>query len=382
MKSLLLKLSIRLFGMGQTSTFGIVGGSGATGRAVVSELVKSSDGEILIGGRDLARATASAAKLGGRISAAHLDVLDAGSLDEFCGRCSIIVNCAGPVMVLQDRVAQAAFRSRCHYVDVAGLGFVKERMLPHCPEIAELGLSYVVSAGWAPGLTELLPVYAHAQARAKMDSIESLTVYFADSGAWTDNALRDGVWYLRKVGLAKPCYFRKGEWVRAKMSESSRKVDLGGPIGLRRFSMFSMPELNEVGRRFTDCDVFTYSYLAGIQNAVAAATIALAPLPEQLGVRLLRNIFRRNRLPVAGFVVAQITGRSQGRGASFSAQAVFQQHRDYWINGLVPAQVAAMISEGAGVQPGVHFLADAVDPIAFMADLRKSGVEQTESWGL
>jgi saccharopine dehydrogenase (NAD+, L-lysine forming) len=162
--------------MSRTNTFGIVGGYGATGRAVVSELLKSSDGEILIGGRGLSRATASATKLGGRVSAVHLNVLDGHSLDDFCGRCSIIVNCAGPVMLLQDRVAQAALRARSHYVDVAGLTLVKERMLPHAQEIADLGLRFVVSAGWMPGISELVPAYANVRARSKMESIESLTV--------------------------------------------------------------------------------------------------------------------------------------------------------------------------------------------------------------
>ena len=97
----------------------------------------------------------------------------------------------------------------------------------------------MVSAGWTPGITELLPVYAHAQAGSQMDSIESLSVYFSDSGEWSDNALRDGVWHLRQAGLPKPGYFRKGEWVRATMSEASGKVDLGDPVGLRRFSLFS-----------------------------------------------------------------------------------------------------------------------------------------------
>ena len=117
--------------MSRTVTFGIIGGYGATGRVVVSELWKSCKGEILIGGRDLAKGTALAQEPGSRVSAAHLDVLDGRSLDDFCSQYSIIVNCAGPVMVLQDRVAQAAFRRRCHYIDVAGLTFVKERMLRH-----------------------------------------------------------------------------------------------------------------------------------------------------------------------------------------------------------------------------------------------------------
>lgn len=347
---------------------------------VVSELMKSCGDQLLIGGRDPARLKSLAAEFGDRVSAARLDVLDASSLDEFCSRCSVIVNCSGPVMLLQDRVAQAALRGHCHYVDLAGMSVVKERLLPHSREITDLGLLFVISAGWTPGLTELLPVYAHALAKSRMDSIESLHVYFTDSGEWSDNALRDGVSYLRQTGLSRPGYFRKGEWVRAKMSETSRKVNLGDPIGLRRFSLFSMPELNETGRRLTDCDFFIYSYLAGFRNAVAATMLALLPLPEKLSVRLLRGIFRRNRLPFAGLVAVDVSGHSGGCIAVLRARTVFEAGRDYWLNGVVLATAARMIAAGKGVQAGVHFLSDAVDAISFMAELRKAGVQQTETF--
>lgn len=367
--------------MSRAVTFGVVGGYGATGRIVASELWTSCNGEILIGGRDLAKGKALAAEFDRRVSAAYLDVLDAHSLDDFCSRCSIIVNCAGPVMALQDRVAQAAFRRRCHYVDAAGMSLVKERMLPHSREIGDLGLSFVVSAGWMPGLSELVPIYADAQARAtaRMDAIESLTVYFGDSGEWSTNALRDGFWYIRQSGLRRPGYFRKGEWTRAKMSEASRRVDLGNPVGAGRFAMFFTPELGEVGRRLNHCDVFTYTYLSGFRTAIAATLMALVPLPEGLGVRLVRNAFRGNRLPVDGFVAAQILGRSLARRLALTVQIVYRERRDYWIHGLALATVARLVSGSEGVQAGVHFLADAVDPIAFMAELRKAGVEQTEN---
>jgi len=161
--------------MSGTVTFGIVGGYGASGRAVASELWKCSAGNILIGGPNLDKATALAEELrtqgcvrsqegtsvrsqegvgvrseegssvasqgvDGTVSAVTLDVLDARSLDEFCSQCSVIVNCAGPVTVLEDRVAQSAFRNRCHYIDAAGMSIVKERMLPHSREIQDLGL--------------------------------------------------------------------------------------------------------------------------------------------------------------------------------------------------------------------------------------------------
>jgi len=365
--------------MSRAVTFGIVGGYGATGRIVASELWKSCDGEILVGGRDLAKGKVLAAKFDSRASVVQFDILDDRSVDDFCGRCSIIVNCAGPVMLLQDRVAQAAFRARCHYIDAAGMSVVKERMLPHRKEIEDRGLSFVVSAGWNPGLSELVPVYADAQARARMDTIESLTVYQADSGEWSSNALRDAVWYVRKSGLQSPGYFHKGEWTRVKMSQASRRVDLGDPVGPGRFALYSTPELSEVGRRLNDCDVITYAFVSGFRTIMAITLMALVPLPEGLSVPLFRNVFRRNRLPVDGFVSAQILGRSQGRRLALTVQVVYRERRDYWIHGVVLATVARMVSQSKGVQAGIHFLAEAVDPIAFMAELRKAGVEQTEN---
>jgi hypothetical protein len=281
--------------------------------------------------------------------------------------------------LLQDRVAQAAFRQHCHYIDAAGMGVVKERLLAHNEQIAALGLSFVISAGWTPGLTELLPVYAYTQAKSRMDSIESVSAYSSDSGEWSANALRDGVAFIRRTGVAKPGYFRNGEWVRAKTSEASRKVDLGDPIGLRRFSLFSMPELNDVGRRLTDCDFLAYAYLSGFRNALAFLMIALLPLSESSCIRLLRNMFRRNRLPVAGFVEAHVTGHSEGRAAVMKTRITFDAGHDYWMNAVALATVARTVLAGKGVQSGVHYLSSAVDPAALMAELRKSGVQQTQS---
>jgi short subunit dehydrogenase-like uncharacterized protein len=365
--------------MSQTARFGIVGGYGATGRVVVSELWKNCPGEIRIAGRDLAKGQALAATFDGRVSSAQLDVLDEPSLDRFCSECSIIVHCGGPVMRLQDRVAQAAWRGRCHYVDLAGLSLVKERLLPHSQEITEHGLSFVVSAGWLPGLSELLPVYAHARARTSMDTIESLTVYFGDSGEWSTAAFQDMAWFLRRIGLRRPGYFGKGERVPVKMHQASLRVDLGGRVGLRRFSLQSIPEQDEIGRRLNDGEVFFYCYLAGFRAALAAALAALLPLPNGLSVRMLRRAFRRTSLPVGGFVVVRVLGHAHGRPLALTAEFTYDKHRDYWINGLAVATVARLLSEGKGVQPGVHFLTDAVDPVAYMAELRKGGIEPSEN---
>lgn len=345
----------------------------------MSELWKSCAGDIVIAGRDSSKAQSLAAQFEGKVSPATLDVLDERALDAFCKRCSVIINCAGPVMLLQDRVAQASFRNRCHYVDPVGLGLIKERILPNSRDIEVAGLSFVISAGWMPGVSELVPTYAESQARTRMDSIDSISVCFGDSGEWSENALRDAAWFVHQSGLRNPGYFHKGEWIRAKMSVALfHRIDLGDPVGARRFGLVSTPEFTELGRCFNDCDFFSYAYLSGLQTAIAATVMAVVPLPESVGVRLMRNVFRRNRLPVDGFAWACAIGHFGCETRSLTVQVVYRGRRDYWIHGVALATVARMILEGKGVKPGVHYAADAVDSAAFMAELRKAGVEQTE----
>jgi hypothetical protein len=77
-------------------------------------------------------------------------------------------------------------------------------MAAHAREVAERGLSFIVSAGWLPGLTELLPSYAHMHARSSMQTVESVKVFFGDSGEWSTAAYEDMAWHLRRAGLRNP----------------------------------------------------------------------------------------------------------------------------------------------------------------------------------
>jgi hypothetical protein len=107
--------------------------------------------------------------------------------------------------------------------------------------------------------------------------------------------------------------------------------------------------------------------------------IALLPMPIALAVRILRPALRARLLPVGGFNVVEIRGRCGLRDVSHRHQLIFDRGGEYWINAVVAATVARLISDGQRVKPGVQFLVDAVDPIAFMAELRRAGLAITES---
>jgi hypothetical protein len=362
--------------MTTSGVFGVVGGYGASGVVVAGELARLPGSEVLIGGRAIEKARAAAERMGKNVSAARVDVFDDRSVSEFCARCSTVIHCGGPVSVLQDRVAQAAWRRRCNYVDVAGLSIVRERMLAHHEEMERAGLACVVSAGWLPGLTEMAAVYAHTRARALMGEVESITAYFGDSGEWSENAMRDAAWHMRRSGVPKPACFRKGERMRISIREGSVKADLGEPVGSARFSSFWTGEMSEVGARLRDCDVFSFAYVPSMRAAMTAAMVAALPMSNDRAASVLGRALRGRGLRVGGFAVVKVAGRSRGMA---TVRLSFKRGEEYRINGLVPAIVARMIHEGA-VRPGVRFLADAVGAESFVTELRKSGVEISEDF--
>jgi hypothetical protein len=138
----------------------------------------------------------------------------------------------------------------------------------------------------------------------------------------------------------------------------------------------------ELMAQLKGCDGRAYTYLPARGSAVVGSLVALLHLPEAFAMRKMRAALRAESLPVGGFSVIEIQGRSEGRDVSHCYQLTFEKGLEYWMNAVVAATAARLISEGGGVKTGVHFLTDAVDPLTFMRELRKAGVSQKESFGV
>lgn len=248
-------------------------------------------------------------------------------------------------------------------------------MMPRNQELVDRGLSCVVSAGWLPGLTELLPAYAARLAKNSMDAIQSLTVYCGDDGEWSDNALHDALWYVRKFGRRRPRYMHEGKWVRARLSEVLVENDFEAPLGRSLCTMSCLPEMHEViSREFAGCNACVYTYLPARSTAAIGSLIALLPIPSNLALRMLRRALRAPSLSVGGFSIVEIRGSRGAAPVLHRHGLTFDKQGEYWMSGVVAATVARLILQGQIVKPGVHFLAGAVDPLAFVQELRLSGV--------
>lgn len=136
----------------------------------------------------------------------------------------------------------------------------------------------------------------------------------------------------------------------------------------------------ELMGRFKGCDGRAYTYLPSRRTAVVGS-FALLPLPLDFAIRRLRTALLAESLPVGGFSVVEIQGRNEAHEVSHRYRVTFERGREYWMNAVVAATVARLISEGGGVKTGVHFLMDAVNPVTFMEELRRVGISpQMESF--
>lgn len=103
-----------------------------------------------------------------RLSWSRVDIYDDSSLARFCRGCTVVLNTAGPSMIIGDRIARAADQAGAHYADAFGGGLLASRLQadPLSPD------RYVIhSAGIYPGLSELLPRWL---ADIHFDNVQSL----------------------------------------------------------------------------------------------------------------------------------------------------------------------------------------------------------------
>ena len=103
----------------------VVGGAGAFGGRLVDGLVRTAEFDVVVAGRDLARAEAKAAACGPRARAVRFDAAAATPEALRATGAFVVADAAGPFQGADYRLARAAIAAGLHYVDLAdGRDFV------------------------------------------------------------------------------------------------------------------------------------------------------------------------------------------------------------------------------------------------------------------
>ncbi|GEK15643.1 NAD-dependent epimerase/dehydratase family protein [Aliivibrio fischeri] len=164
-------------------TIAVLGGYGDVGQATCRYLLSLGLGPIRIGGRN---AEINQVIDDSQVSYQYANFLDESSLNEFVRNCHLVINCAGPSHLIDDRLATVARANNIPYIDVAGDDPLYHTLIS--TDYQETGHTAVLSAGLQPGLTGLLPLWVAQQIDF---DIHHLTSYFVLFDRFTQVAADD-----------------------------------------------------------------------------------------------------------------------------------------------------------------------------------------------
>ncbi|MDG4800823.1 NAD(P)H-binding protein [Micromonospora sp. WMMD980] len=337
----------------------LVGASGGVGRHALAHLLAWTVDTVRAGGRHPGRLPAGDA----RVQAYPVDLTDPDGLDAFCAGCHTVVNCAGPAGTVGDRVARAAARAGAAYVDAAGDDGLY-RAVAALPDAAERVA--VISAGMMPGLSGLLPAYlaGHLPGARRLTGWVGGRDGFSPGAAWDFLAVGDS-------GYGEPLAAwrdgaRRGRALAAHADVTVPFFD--EPVLLQPYLS---TETERLAGRLGLTDVDWWSAFAGdrVPAALAAGARRAGGGPAELAAAadaLCRaaelDAFGRPRYQV---LLVELTSPAGSRVLVC---------RGVGANALTGAAVAlgAVAAAAGDLPPGVHHLAEVVDPTWAVDRLRTS----------
>ncbi len=261
------------------ATILVLGGYGNFGYRIAEVLARESDVQLLIAGRDAARAVEAAMRIGVNATSAVLDYRASDFADRLrTYRVDVVVNAAGPFQDQDYSVARACLAARCHYVDIAdardfvtnigtlnGAALANDVLLVSGASSVP-GLSSAVVKRYRDRFAELSDVELAITAGAKPPGTASLRSVFAYTGKR----------FLR---------FQRGAWRYVYGWQDARCIKFG-PLGRRWLMNCDVPDLC----LFPGAYRVTRSVVFRAGTGMSIATLSLWVLSWLVRARMIRQL--------------------------------------------------------------------------------------------
>ncbi|HEY6102800.1 MAG TPA: saccharopine dehydrogenase NADP-binding domain-containing protein [bacterium] len=364
------------------ATILILGGYGATGRALARHLLRESDVHLVIAGRRLEKSRRFAEALGTefgrqRLAAIAADAADPATLRPALAGVEVLV-VTSPTTHFAENVARAALETGVDYLDVQ-LSAQKLKVLQSlASEIARAGRCFITEAGYHPGLPAAMVRYAASH----LDRLDrALTAGYLSIGRGL--AFSEAVDELMEVFRRYDArVFRSGQWIPPGR-DYARRVDFRGEIGVRTcYPMFFeelrplpdlYPSLKELGFYISGTHWFT----DWVITPIAIGALKLAPRhalrPTGRLVWWAMQAFARPPFQVT--LLVEAIGLKDGQPTRVTATV---SHPDgYEITAIPVAACLLQYLDGTARRPGLWMMGHLVDPLRLFKDMERMGVSTT-----
>jgi saccharopine dehydrogenase-like NADP-dependent oxidoreductase len=355
--------------------FVVLGGVGAIGRVVVRDLFESHPrNHILIADYNEVGARAYARSFRGRrVSPAFADAGQTKQLPKLFRGHTVVINCTQHDFNL--KVMRAALAARVHYIDLGGLFHWTRRQLKLNRQFKRAGLTAILGAGCAPGITNVMT-------RAAADRFDCLTSVRIRVGTKDLNAQSPGFVFpysaqtiVEELTL-KPWVFARGRFREVKPRTGWERVDFSKPVGaqwvvLTRHSEIATIPLTFRAKGLQECDFkvgfdrkFVSEVVKRLKDGWTVRNFAKLPSP-----RGKPNDYEVSRVIVRG------DGKTVTMDCHAKANRRWHASAGDVDTGCPPSIIAQMIATGLITKRGVLPPEMAVPVEPFFRELRKRGMK-------
>ncbi len=349
----------------------ILGASGYTGRLCAAEAVRRGL-RVRLAGRRPQALEALAARFGGDITTATVDVTDAGALAALAESSDVLLTTVGPYQRLGRPVVEAALRAGCGYVDVCGeVPFLAEVHALHERAVAA-DVALVPGAGFDGVPGDLLAAVAAADLGGPADSAR--VAVHVDSLNVTSGTLRSAL----AVGATGGAAWVDGRLVTEALGSHRWDVPFPPPLGVRSAVSMPLAEVVTLGRSIGVASARAY-VVTGPWLAVLAPLLARPAALVTRGVaatplwELLDTVAERARTgpaePLRAKTTAAVLVEVRGRGGTRRAVA---EITDVYATAAVTAVVCARRMLEGRLPAGVATPSQATDPATVLDEIAVS----------
>lgn len=348
----------------------ILGGYGATGRALTTHLLRQVSCQIIVAGRNLDKALAFVNSLRDpRVTAQRVDASDFSSLRQVLSRVNLLL-VAAPTTHHTETVVRAALEAGVDYLDVQYGDLKLAALRAHEREIHEKKLCFVTEAGYHPGLPSAMIRYA----ASKMQCIYSAHVGgYLNMGPlpYTEavDELMEGFIHYQAQTLKYGAWTDPGQW-------NTRKFDFGEEVGTRScYSMF-FEELRCLPAMYPTLKDMGF-YISGsnpLADLILTPIIMLGlKLAPKRGIRPLGKLMwwamGRSKPPYKVVLKVEATGMARNREVQIEASV---EHEDGYELTAIP--VVAFLKQYDQIRrPGLHLMGHLLDPDCLFQDMERMG---------
>lgn len=356
----------------------VIGGRGAIGSLVLTELRSRHDLRLVMAGRDLEAARKSAAQLAATGDPAtslpetrRLDVI--GNEDDavaVLSDCDIVVNASGPSWRTSVPAARVARRAGAHFIDIGGYDLLSALTRPWARALEQEGKAFIGSAGWMPGLSEVFARYVLEQAECQGERAREVELACGARDRWSDGSVSDMIWHLKHHGDSG--WFEEGAWSSVSPWRSTRRRRFPDPVGAERTFALYNGQFVEWAAQRPDLRLVTLLGLLDGRTKLSLLIIKSFLLGHHaravslLHSAITRNCDRRGPLGMLHVTVRRADGTAAATGTLIES-------RNQWITALVAAKTVEFLLAGR-LRGGAHALGDVAPAGDFLQALSESGV--------